>query len=199
MSKIIVAIAYSVTQDGRILNGMEQATLGGGCYWCLEAFYQRIVGVRSVVSGYSGGHVASPTTNQVYDGATGHAEVVQLQFDPSIISYKDILEIFYVMHDPTTLNRQGNDVGEWYRSVIFYHDDAQKKTAETVTAGFAAELWKDQIVTQIVPFETFYPADESMQDYYNRNPNAGYCQVIIEPKLQKLRQRFADKFIAPTT
>lgn len=176
---------------------MEQATLGGGCYWCLEAFYQRIAGVQSVVSGYSGGHVANPTTNQVYGGATGHAEVVQLQFDPSVISYTDILEIFYVMHDPTTLNRQGNDVGEWYRSVIFYHDAAQKKTAETVTAGFAAQLWKDPIVTQIVPFEAFYPADESMQDYYNRNPSAGYCQVIIEPKLQKLRQRFADRFITP--
>ena len=169
----------------------ELATLGGGCYWCLEAFYQRIKGVTQVVSGYSGGHVDNPTSRQVYDGNTGHAEVVQITFDPKVISYKDILEIFYVMHDPTTLNRQGPDVGDEYRSVIFYHDDKQKKTAEEMTKGFAAELWPDPIVTQIVAFEKFWPADETMQDFYNRNPQAGYCQVIINPKIQKLRQKFA--------
>lgn len=169
------------------------ATLGGGCFWCLEAFYQRVNGVSSVVSGYSGGHVDNPTTNRVYMGDTGHAEVVQLSFDPDLVSYEEILQIFYVMHDPTTLNRQGYDVGDEYRSVIFYHDDSQKKTAEHVTKTFAAELWKDPVVTQIVKFEKFWPADDYNQNFYNNNQNAGYCQVIIDPKLQKLRQKFAAK------
>jgi peptide-methionine (S)-S-oxide reductase len=169
------------------------ATLGGGCFWCLEAFYQRVNGVSSVVSGYSGGHVDNPTTDRVYMGDTGHAEVVQLSFDPDLVSYEEILQIFYVMHDPTTLNRQGYDVGDEYRSVIFYHDDSQKKTAEHVTKTFAADLWKDPIVTQIVKFEKFWPADEYNQNFYNNNQNAGYCQVIIDPKLQKLRQKFAAK------
>lgn len=171
----------------------EVATLGGGCYWCLEAFYQRIKGVDSVVSGYSGGHVDEPTTERVYQGDTGHAEVVQVAFDPAVISYREILEIFFVMHDPTTLNRQGNDVGEWYRSVIFYHSDEQKQIAEDMKAHFAADLWPDPVVTQIVAFEKLWPADEYMQDYYNKNPNAGYCMVIIDPKIQKLRQKFAQK------
>lgn len=171
----------------------ELATLGGGCYWCLEAYYQRIKGIESVVSGYSGGQLDNPTSDQVYSGTTGHAEVVQLEFDPSIISYKEILEIFFVMHDPTTLNRQGNDVGEHYRSAIFYHDDKQKELAQDLKAGFATTLWKDPIVTEINKFDKFWPADETMQDYYNRNPTAGYCQVIIDPKIQKLRQKFAEK------
>lgn len=172
---------------------LEMATLGGGCYWCLEAFYQRINGVESVVSGYSGGRIDNPTSDQVYTGTTGHAEVVQVEFDPKVISYKEILEIFFVMHDPTTLNRQGNDVGEHYRSVIFYHDDTQKKLAEELKAGFTAELWKDPVVTEITKFDKFWQADETMQDFYNKNPNAGYCQVIIDPKIQKLRQKFAEK------
>lgn len=173
----------------------ELATLGGGCYWCLEAFYQRIKGVNKVISGYSGGHLDNPTTDDVYAGGTGHAEVVQVEFDPKIISYKEILEIFFVMHDPTTLNRQGNDVGEHYRSVIFYNDDAQKKIAQEMKDGFAADLWPDPIVTQIEPLKKFWPAADYMQDYYNKNPSAGYCMVIIDPKIQKLRQKFADKFI----
>lgn len=171
----------------------ETATLGGGCYWCLEAFYQRIKGINSVMSGYSGGHLDNPTSEDVYRGDTGHAEVVQLDFDPDIISYREILEIFYVMHDPTTLNRQGNDVGEHYRSVIFYHAERQKEIAETTMRDFAAPLWPDPIVTQIEPFKKFWPADEYMQNYYNNNPDAGYCQMIINPKLQKLRQKFAAK------
>jgi peptide-methionine (S)-S-oxide reductase len=171
----------------------ETATLGGGCYWCLEAFYQRINGVESVVSGYSGGHLDNPTSEQVYAGMTGHAEVVQVEFDPNVITYKEILEIFFVMHDPTTLNRQGNDVGEHYRSVIFYHDETQKKLAEELKSGFAADLWKEPIVTQIVQFDKFWQADETMQDFYNKNPSAGYCQVIIDPKIQKLRQKFSEK------
>jgi peptide-methionine (S)-S-oxide reductase len=169
------------------------ATLGGGCFWCFEAFYQRVKGVEKVMSGYSGGHVDNPTTDRVYMGDTGHAEVVQVSFDPNIISYEKILQIFYVMHDPTTLNRQGNDVGDEYRSAIFYHDNGQKATAEHVTHSFASDLWEDPIVTQIVPFEKFWPADEYNQNFYNNNPNVGYCQVIIDPKLQKLRQKFASE------
>jgi len=170
---------------------METATLGGGCYWCLEAFYQRIKGVEQIVSGYSAGHVPNPSAERVYRGDTGHAEVVQLTFDPKIISYRDILEIFFVMHDPTTVNRQGNDVGDEYRSIILYHDEEQKKTAEDMAKNFAQPLYKDPVVTQIVPFEKFWPADEYMQDYYNKNPNAGYCLVVIDPKIQKLRKKFA--------
>lgn len=168
-------------------------TLGGGCYWCLEAFYQRVKGIEKVVSGYSGGHLDNPTTEQVYAGNSGHAEVVQLSFDPAVISYRELLEIFFVMHDPTTLNRQGPDVGEWYRSVIFYHDDEQRQTAEETVSGYATELWPDPVVTQIVKFERFWPAADYMQNYYNRNRSAGYCQVIIDPKIQKLRQKFAAK------
>lgn len=171
----------------------ERATLGGGCYWCLEAYYQRIKGVVSVTSGYSGGHTENPTTEAVYMGNTGHAEVVQVTFDPLTITYRELLEIFYVMHDPTTLNRQGNDLGDEYRSVIFYHSEEQKKIAESVTKEFAAPLWKDPIVTQIVPFTKFWPTEESQQDFYNKNPEAGYCKVIIEPKIQKLRKEFAEK------
>ena len=172
----------------------ELATLGGGCYWCLEAFYQRINGVEKVISGYSGGHTDNPSVEQVYMGNTGHAEVVQLTFDPDVITYREILEVFFVMHDPTTLNRQGNDVGDEYRSIILYHDDTQKQIAEDMAANFAPTLYKDPVVTQLVPFKKFWETEESMQDYYNRNPNAGYCLVVIDPKIQKLRQKFAAKF-----
>jgi len=169
------------------------ATLGGGCYWCLEAFYQRVKGVEAVMSGYSGGHVDNPTTDRVYMGNTGHAEVVQVTFDPKIISYRELLEIFFVMHNPTTLNRQDHDVGDEYRSIILYHDEQQKQVAEETAKNFAGGLWPDPIVTQIVAFEKFWPADEYMQNFYNNNPNVGYCQVIIDPKIQKLRQKFAAK------
>ena len=172
---------------------LSLATLGGGCYWCLEAFYQRVNGIEIVVSGYSGGHIGNPTTDRVYQGDTGHAEVVQLSFDPKHISYKEILEIFFVMHDPTTLNKQGNDVGDEYRSVIFYHDEKQHEIAKKVMKEFAEPLWSDPIVTEIKPLKKFWPADENMQNYYNNNPNAGYCQIIIEPKIQKLRKQFSEK------
>lgn len=172
---------------------MQQATIGGGCYWCLEAFYQRIEGVESVISGYSGGTAEHPTVDQVYAGGTGHAEVVQVTFDPAVITYRDILEIFFVMHDPTTLNRQGNDVGEIYRSIILYHDAEQKQIATDMITNFAPTLYADPIVTQLVPYEAFWPADEYMQDYFNRNPNAGYCMVVIDPKITKLRQKFATR------
>jgi peptide-methionine (S)-S-oxide reductase len=169
------------------------ATLGGGCYWCFEAFYQRVNGISKVVSGYSGGHADNPTTERVYRGDTGHAEVVQLTYDPKIITYQEILEIFFVMHDPTTLNRQGYDIGDEYRSIILYHDAAQNKIAKDMATTFARDLWANPIVTQIVAFEKFWPADEYMQDFYNKNPGAGYCMVIIDPKIQKLRQKFASK------
>lgn len=174
-------------------NMEQQATLGGGCYWCLEAIYQRLHGVLDVNSGYSGGHFDNPHAEDVYSGTTGHAEVVQITFDSKIITYKELLEVFFVMHDPTTLNRQGNDVGDWYRSVIFYHDEKQKEIAENMRGTFASKLWADPIVTQIEPLEKFWPAGEEAKDYYNRNPYAGYCQVIIDPKIQKLRQKFATK------
>lgn len=171
----------------------ELATIGGGCYWCLEAFYKLVNGIDSVVSGYSGGNVDAPSAERVYKGDTGHAEVIQIKFDPAIINYEEILEIFFVMHDPTTLNRQGYDQGEWYRSIILYHDESQRKIAEAMKAGFAAELWEDPIVTEIVALEKFWPAESYMQDFYANNPNNGYCQMIIDPKIQKLRQKFAKK------
>ncbi len=171
----------------------ELATLGGGCFWCLEAYFLRVKGIISVVSGYAGGTVKSPTYEQVCNGTTGHAEVVQLKFDPKIISYREILEIFFVMHDPTTLNRQGNDVGDQYRSVIFYHSEDQKKIANEMIEGFAARTWKGPIVTQLLLFKEFYAAENYHQDFYNRNPNQGYCMMIIDPKFQKLRQKFAEK------
>ena len=169
------------------------ATLGGGCYWCLEAYFQRLNGVISVLSGYSGGHVDNPTTDRVYRGGTGHAEVVYIEFDPQIITFKQLLEIFFVMHDPTTLNRQGNDVGEIYRSVIYYHDVNQKEIAEDVIKNYATDLWNDPIVTELSPYLNFWPADESMQDYYNKNRGAPYCEIIIDPKVKKLRQQFSSK------
>lgn len=171
----------------------EICTLGGGCYWCLEAFYQRIQGIEKVTSGFSGGHVENPTYEQVCSETTGHAEVVQLTFDTKIISYREILEIFFAMHDPTTLNRQGNDIGESYRSIVLYHNDEQKKIAEDMIQNFAPTLYEDPIVTEIVPFEKFYPGPDYHQGYYNQNPNQGYCTLVIDPKIQKLRQKFTAK------
>ncbi|CAN5350722.1 peptide-methionine (S)-S-oxide reductase MsrA [soil metagenome] len=172
------------------------ATLGGGCYWCLETFYQRINGVIGVTSGYCGGTLENPTPERVYSGDTGHAEVVQIKFDPAIITYRELLEIFFVMHDPTTLNRQGNDIGDEYRSIIFYHDEVQHETALDVMSNFATPLWPNPVVTHIEPLTKFWPADEYMQNYYNKNPGEAYCQVVIDPKIQKLRQKFAAKLRA---
>lgn len=169
------------------------ATLGGGCFWCLDAIYREVKGVSSVVSGYAGGHIEKPTDMRVYQGDTGHAEVVQLTFDPEVISYQEILEIFYYIHDPTTLNRQNYDIGPEYRSIILYHDDGQKKIAENVTKNFAPTLWDKPIVTEIVPYKSFWPAADYHQNFYTANPNTGYCQVIINPKLAKFRQKFQSK------
>jgi len=170
----------------------ETITLGGGCFWCLEAGYAEIKGVRSVVSGYTGGYVEDPTYRQVCDGVTGHAEVVQVSYDPGAVSTRDLLEIFFTLHDPTTLNRQGNDIGTQYRSAIFYHTDAQRDTAEALIAELeAARLWPDPIVTEVQALGAFYAAEAYHQQYYRNNAAQPYCQVVIAPKLAKLRQRHA--------
>ena len=170
----------------------ENATLGGGCFWCTEAILSELAGVSSVTSGYAGGTVPRPTYEQVCSGRTGHAEVVQVTFDPSVISYHDLLTIFLTTHDPTSLNRQGNDVGTQYRSVIFCHSSAQRATAEQVIGELeAAQLWKRKIVTELASFTEFYPAEEYHRDYFRRNPGSGYCAAIIAPKVSKFRKQFA--------
>ncbi|OQA47422.1 MAG: Peptide methionine sulfoxide reductase MsrA [Chloroflexi bacterium ADurb.Bin325] len=167
----------------------ETAVLGGGCFWCLEAVYDEVRGVTDVVSGYAGGYVANPTYQQVCTGTTGHAEVVKLTFDPQVISYREILEVFFAIHDPTTLNHQGADVGPQYRSVIFYYDLAQQQTAEQVIHELeAARLFSQPIVTEVTPFQVFYPAEEYHQEYFARNPAQGYCQFVIAPKVSKFRK-----------
>jgi peptide-methionine (S)-S-oxide reductase len=168
----------------------ETATLGGGCFWCLDAAYREIEGVTHVVSGYAGGERPNPTYEQVSTGRTGHAEVVQVEFDPDVISYADVLDIFWAIHDPTTLNRQGADVGTQYRSVIFYADDDQRRVAEA-SRDAIQDAWPRPVVTEIVPLQAFYPAEEYHQDYFAKNPDQGYCQLIINPKLKKLRDRYA--------
>jgi peptide-methionine (S)-S-oxide reductase len=166
---------------------IETATLGGGCFWCVEAVYKRIEGVRNAVSGYAGGTTAKPTYEEVCSGSTGHAEVVQIDYDPAVISYEKILELFWIAHDPTTLNRQGADVGTQYRSIILYHDEAQKQIAESSRSALASSgKYRDPIVTEIVPLRQFYPAEDYHQAYFARNPNAGYCSYVIAPKLKKL-------------
>ncbi len=173
---------------------MEQVILGGGCFWCLEAVYQELRGVTRVVSGYAGGHVPSPTYQAVCGGTTGHAEVVQLSFDPQLISLEDILYVFWRVHDPTTLNRQGNDVGTQYRSIILYADDEQKAAAEKSLADTEASgLWPGKIVTELVPVSSFYPAEAYHQNYFKLNPNQGYCVYVIDPKVRKFRKDFAEQ------
>ncbi|MHA3962681.1 MAG: peptide-methionine (S)-S-oxide reductase MsrA [Candidatus Thorarchaeota archaeon SMTZ1-45] len=170
---------------------METTTFGSGCFWCTEAIFQQLKGVSSVVSGYSGGHVKNPTYEQVTTGRTGHAEVCQIQFDPEQISFEELLEVFFNTHDPTTLNRQGNDIGTQYRSVIFYHTEEQRKAAESVKDKLdKSRTWKNPIVTEIVPFDLFYPAEDYHQNYYKNNPNQGYCRVVIAPKVNKFEKVF---------
>jgi peptide-methionine (S)-S-oxide reductase len=176
----------------------EMVTLGGGCFWCLEAIYDQLQGVEDVVSGYSGGQVANPSYEQVCTGSTGHAEVVQITFDTEVIGFEDILRVFFTVHDPTTLNRQGADVGTQYRSAIFYHTPEQKATAEQIIAELSAEgLWANPVVTEITAFETFYPAEGYHQEYFERNPNQGYCQMVIAPKVAKFRKKYLDRLKAP--
>jgi peptide-methionine (S)-S-oxide reductase len=184
----------NATQHETPLPGREITTLGGGCFWCLEAVYDELQGVEDVVSGYSGGSVVNPTYQQVCTGTTGHAEVVQVTFDPSTVSFREILEIFFTIHDPTTLNRQGADVGPQYRSAIFYHTPEQKATAEQVIAELnAAQLWDAPIVTEVTPLQVFYRAEEYHQEYFQRNPGQGYCRVVIAPKVAKFRQKYLAK------
>ena len=173
---------------------METATLGGGCFWCLEAVYRDLKGVTAVQSGYMGGSVANPTYQAVCTGRTGHAEVVQVEFDPAQLDYADLLRVFFTIHDPTTLNRQGADAGTQYRSAIFTHSDAQRETAEAVMAEIAgANLYSGKLVTEVVPAGPFYRAEAEHDQYYERNPHAGYCRAVIAPKVTKFRKTFADR------
>jgi peptide-methionine (S)-S-oxide reductase len=173
---------------------MEVASLGGGCFWCLEAAFEQLRGVERVQSGYAGGSVANPTYQQVCGGGTGHAEVVQITFDPRVISFGELLDVFFAIHDPTTLNCQGADVGTQYRSVIFYHSPEQKRIAEEKIAALnASGVYHVPVVTQLVSFEAFYPAEDYHQSYFRNNPYQGYCQVVIAPKVAKLRKHFAAK------
>jgi peptide-methionine (S)-S-oxide reductase len=173
---------------------IETATLGGGCFWCLEAVFKDLKGVTWVMSGYAAGHVDNPTYKQVCSGRTGHAEVVQVKFDPAELDYADLLRVFFTIHDPTTKDRQGNDVGTQYRSIILTHSDAQRATAEAVIKEIAeAKIWSGRIVTEVEPLTTFYQAEEEHHDYFARNPWSGYCQVVVAPKVAKFRKVFHDR------
>ncbi|HEV3334126.1 MAG TPA: peptide-methionine (S)-S-oxide reductase MsrA [Bryobacteraceae bacterium] len=172
----------------------EIATLAGGCFWCLEAVYREMEGVRVVESGYMGGRVANPTYEAVCSGTTGHAEAVQITFDPEATTYRDILDVFFAIHDPTTRDRQGNDVGTQYRSAIFYHDDRQRAIAEEIIRELnAAAVWPEPIVTEVAPASTFYKAEDYHQEYFQNNPRQPYCAYVVAPKVQKFRQKFASK------
>ena len=172
---------------------LQKMTVGGGCFWCTEAVFDQVKGVEKVVSGYSGGNVPGiPTYREVCSGLTGHAEVIQVSFDPNIVSYRELLEIFMTSHDPTTLNRQGGDSGTQYRSVIFYHDESQRETAETVLKEMASH-YEDTIKTELSPLNKFFPAETEHKDYYANNPFQGYCTAVISPKIAKLRKMHADK------
>ena len=176
----------------------EVATLGGGCFWCLEAVFDDLRGVESVESGYAGGDTVDPSYQEVCAGTTGHAEVVRVTFDPREVSFKEILEVFFTIHDPTTLNRQGADVGTQYRSAVFYHTPEQKEAAERTIAELdAAKIWDAPIVTQVVPLEKFYEAEDYHQEYFRKNPNQGYCRMVVAPKVAKFRTHFLEKLKRP--
>ena len=183
---------HSMTDQAK--PGQELATLGGGCFWCLEAVYKDLEGVQSVMSGYAGGQVENPSYRQVCSGRTGHAEVVQVAFDPRVVSYEDVLRVFFSIHDPTTRDRQGNDVGSQYRSIILTHSDAQREAAEAVKREVSeAKVWPAPLVTQIEPLQVFYEAEPEHHDYYARNPSTGYCQVVVAPKVAKFRKSFSHR------
>ena len=191
---VIIAQNKEITKGKNMEQKSEVATLGAGCFWCVEAIYQRLEGVEKVESGYSGGTVKNPSYEQVCTGRTGHAEVIQVTFDTKKLSYKELLQVFFKTHDPTTLNKQGADVGTQYRSAIFYHNDEQKKIAEQVKKETdAAKIWDDPIVTEISPFTSFYKAEEYHQDYYNQNSFQPYCMMVINPKLSKFKKEFSNK------
>ncbi len=171
----------------------EAATLAGGCFWCLEAVFDEVKGVESVESGYAGGHVQNPTYRAVCNGETGHAEVVQIKFDPSVVSYRDLLNVFFAIHDPTTLNRQGADAGTQYRSAIFYHSPAQKEAAETLVKELNEQkIWNNPIVTEVSPLSNFYMAEDYHQEYFARNPYQPYCQAVVTPKVSKFRKHYLE-------
>lgn len=170
----------------------EKAVFGGGCFWCLDAIFRQLKGVDRVVAGYAGGTQANPTYESSHNPTNGHAEVIEITFDPSIITYHKLLEIFFTFHNPTTLNRQGNDIGLQYRSIILYNDTQQEKIAKDVMATFAKELWSDPLTTELKKLDKFWPGEDYHQDYFNKNPEQGYCQIIINPKLAKFRTQYAD-------
>jgi peptide-methionine (S)-S-oxide reductase len=190
-------VSMTVNDGQSVGSRTEVATLGGGCFWCLEAVYDELRGVQQVESGYSGGEVPDPTYRQVCTGTTGHAEVVQVTFDPEVVSFREILEVFFTIHDPTTLNRQGADVGPQYRSAIFYHDEDQRRVAEEVISDLEAEgVWDDPIVTEVTPFDTYYVAEDYHQEYYRNNGYQPYCQVVIAPKVAKFRKQYLERLKA---
>ena len=175
-------------------NNLETATLAAGCFWCVEAVFDDLIGVADVVSGYSGGHTESPTYQQVCSETTGHAEVVQIKFDPADLSFADLLRVYFTVHDPTQLNRQGNDIGSSYRSAIFYHSEEQRKTAEEIIAEITAEgIYDNPIVTEITPFGKFWPAEDYHQEYFANNPTQPYCAAVVAPKVAKFRQKFVSR------
>ena len=177
----------------------DSTTLGGGCFWCLEAVFEMVPGVTGVKSGYTGGSVVNPSYNQGCGGCTGHAEVVQIDFDPGVVTFRELLEIFFVVHDPTTLNRQGSDVGTQYRSAIFHHTDGQRETALDLIGALDRDgLWVDPIITEVAPLEAFYPAEDYHDRYFERNGEQPYCQVVIAPKIEKFRERFMKDGSSPT-
>jgi peptide-methionine (S)-S-oxide reductase len=183
-----------MTNTSAVPPGKQIADLAGGCFWCLEAVYDELKGVESVESGYMGGRTADPTYEAVCGGDTGHAEIVRITFDPQVVSYADLLQVFFAIHDPTTLNRQGNDVGTQYRSAIFYHSPEQKAQAEAVIANLeAAKLFDDPIVTEVAPADTFYVAEDYHQEYFKRNPFQSYCAFVVRPKVAKFRKHFVDR------
>ena len=188
----------SQTKDRLNPKNSEVATLGSGCFWCSEAVFSQLKGVEKVESGYSGGNSTNPTYQDVCSGTTGHAEAVQVTFDPAVISFEDILHIFFTTHDPTTLNRQGADVGTQYRSVIFFHNDKQRETAQRIIKELnGSKVWKNPIVTEVAPFKAFSKAEDYHQEFYERNRQYPYCQVVIEPKIAKLRQHYLTKLKTP--
>lgn len=197
LSTIALTNAYAqsiITKKSKMSDKLEIATLANGCFWCTEAIFQRLNGVEKVTSGYSGGKVKNPTYNEVTSGETGHAEVIQIQFDPAVITFQEILEVFFATHDPTTLNRQGYDVGTQYRSAIFYHSTAQKEVAEAFIKSLSeAKVFDKKIVTEVTAFDVFYEAEAYHQNYYNNNKNQGYCVAVINPKLDKFIKKYKDK------
>jgi peptide-methionine (S)-S-oxide reductase len=182
-----------IQQDISMSDSLQVVTLAAGCFWCVEAIFQNLKGVIKVESGYSGGNVKDPSYREVCSGTTGHAEACQIYFDPKVISFEEILEVFWTTHDPTTLNQQGHDIGTQYRSAIFYHNEEQKQKAEKSKTEVATAIWDKPVVTEITKFSNFYKAEDYHQNYYNENSHAPYCQIVIAPKIIKLRSKFADK------